>query len=99
QKIDLSVHHIRQNESTDGVNISNYEQLHNIDISKFGAVVLDESSILKNFTGKVRNQIINDFKDIQYKLDCTATTAPNDHMELGNHSLIRRANGCNVVKI
>src|SRR5699024_4023876 len=86
QKIDLSVHHIRQNESTDGVNISNYEQLHNIDISKFGAVVLDESSILKNFTGKVRNQIINDFKDIQYKLACTATPAPNDHMELGNHS-------------
>src|SRR5699024_11867938 len=42
--------------------------------------------LLKNFTGKVRNQIINDFKDIQYKLACTATPAPNDHMELGNHS-------------
>lgn len=85
-KIDLSVHHIRQNESTDGINITNYEQLHNIDLTKFGAVVLDESSILKSFTSKTREQIINAFKDFDYKLACTATPAPNDHMELGNHA-------------
>jgi len=85
-KIDLSVTHIRQNNVTDGINITNYEQLHNIDTSKFGAIVLDESSILKNFTGKVRTQIIDEFRDTPYKLACTATPAPNDHMELGNHS-------------
>src|SRR5690625_276829 len=85
-KIDLSVTHIRQNNVTDGINITNYEQLHNIDTSKFGAIVLDESSILKNFTGKVRTQIIDEFKDTPYKLACTATPAPNDHMELGNHA-------------
>ena len=86
KKIDLSVHHIRQNDSTDGINITNYEQLHNIDLTKFGAVVLDESSILKSFTSKTREQIINAFKDFDYKLACTATPAPNDHMELGNHA-------------
>ena len=86
QKIDLSVHHIRQDNSTDGINITNYEQLHNIDLTKFGAVVLDESSILKSFTSKTREQIINAFKDFDYKLACTATPAPNDHMELGNHA-------------
>ena len=86
KKIDLSVHHIRQDSCTDGINITNYEQLHNIDTSKFGAVILDESSILKNFTGRVRTQIIDEFKDTPYKLACTATPAPNDHMELGNHS-------------
>src|SRR5699024_10423939 len=85
-KIDLSVHHIRQDNSTDGINITNYEQLHNIDLTKFGAVVLDESSILKSFTSKTREQIINAFKDFDYKLACTATPAPNDHMELGNHA-------------
>ena len=86
KKIDLSVHHIRQDTCTDGINITNYEQLHNIDTSKFGAIVLDESSILKSFTGKMRTQIIDDFKDMPYKLACTATPAPNDHMELGNHA-------------
>ena len=86
-KIDLSVTHIRQDKTvTDGINITNYEQLHNIDLTNIGAVVLDESSILKNFTGKVRTQIITTFKDTPYKLACTATPAPNDHMELGNHS-------------
>src|SRR5690625_5228417 len=86
KKIDLSVHHIRQDTCTDGINITNYEQLHNIDTSKFGAIVLDESSILKSITGKMRTQIIDDFKGMPYKLACTATPAPNDHMELGNHA-------------
>lgn len=86
-KINLSVNHIRQDsEVTDGVNITNYEQLHNVDTSNFNAVVLDESSILKNFTSKTRDLIINTFKHYDYKLACTATPAPNDHMELGNHA-------------
>ena len=85
-KIDLSVNHIRQNEITDGINITNYEQLHNIDTSKFGAIVLDESSILKNFSGRIRTEITDTFKNTPYKLACTATPAPNDHMELGTHA-------------
>lgn len=69
-----------------GIQISNYEQLDNIDVSIFSGIVLDESSILKNFTGKIRTQIIELFKDTPYKLACTATPSPNDLMELGNHS-------------
>lgn len=87
KKINLSVTHIRQDEDvTDGLNITNYEILHKLNLNKFDAVVLDESSILKSFTGKVRNQIIDGFRDYSYKLACTATPAPNDHMELGNHA-------------
>ncbi|WP_050638455.1 helicase-related protein [Candidatus Stoquefichus sp. SB1] len=70
----------------DGINIINYEQLDNVDCSVFGGVVLDESSILKNFTGKVRTKLSNYFKDTEYKLCCTATPAPNDLMELLNHA-------------
>lgn len=55
----------------------------NVDLS---AVVLDESSILKAFDGKMRNQIITMFGDVPYRLACTATPSPNDYMELGNHS-------------
>jgi len=69
-----------------GINITNYELLHKFDLSVFGGVVLDESSILKAFTGKVRTAIIDGFRDTPYKLACTATPAPNDHMELCNHA-------------
>lgn len=87
QKIDSTVCHVRQDSDiTDGINIANYEMLHKLDLDKFSAVVLDESSILKSFTGKVRNAIIDGFKHYPYKLACTATPAPNDHMELGNHA-------------
>ena len=66
--------------------ITNYDQLDNIDASKYSGVVLDESSILKSFDGKKKNLILNKFKDTPYKLACSATPSPNDHMELGNHS-------------
>lgn len=67
--------------------ITNYEQLENIrNIEDFAGIVLDESSILKNETGKYRNKIIEYFKQTPYKLACTATPSPNDPMELGNHS-------------
>lgn len=69
-----------------GIYITNYEQLDNIDCSVFGGVVLDESSILKNYEGSIRNLIINNFNSTNYKLACTATPSPNDPMELGNHS-------------
>jgi DNA modification methylase/superfamily II DNA or RNA helicase len=69
-----------------GVYITNYEQLENIDCSNFSGVVLDESSILKNFTGVYKRLIIDKFSEASYKLACTATPAPNDLNEIGNHS-------------
>lgn len=73
-------------ECTDGIYISNYEQLDNIDCSVFGGIVLDESSILKNFEGATKKLILEKFAKTPYKLACTATPSPNDPMELGNHS-------------
>jgi hypothetical protein len=70
----------------DRIQISNYEQLENIDCSIFSGVVLDESSILKNFEGATKKLIIDEFKNTPYKLACTATPSPNDPMELGNHA-------------
>ena len=70
----------------DGVNITNYEMLQHFEGVDFSGVVLDESSILKSYTGAIRNQIIAMFKFTPFKLACTATPAPNDYMELGNHS-------------
>lgn len=69
-----------------GVYITNYEQLDNIDCSLFSGVVLDESSILKNYEGSTKNLILDNFLNTPYKLACTATPSPNDPMELGNHS-------------
>src|SRR3990167_4035510 len=69
-----------------GINITNYEKLEHFEAGKFGAIVLDESSILKSYSGKTRNQIIDMFSHTPYRLACTATPAPNDFMELGNHS-------------
>lgn len=68
------------------IHITNYEQLENIDVSIYGGVVLDESSILKNFEGATKNLILEKFRNTPYKLACTATPSPNDPMELGNHS-------------
>lgn len=68
------------------VNITNYEKLGKFDGADFMGVVLDESSILKSFDGKERNQIIDRFGTTPFRLACTATPAPNDYMELGNHA-------------
>lgn len=69
-----------------GVNIANYERLPKLDPARFGGVVLDESSILKSFTGPTKTGLIRAFAGTPYRLAATATPAPNDHMELGNHS-------------
>tara|TARA_R100000808_G_C2153937_1_gene164638 strand:- start:2542 stop:4734 length:2193 start_codon:yes stop_codon:yes gene_type:complete len=68
------------------IEISNYDQLDNIDCSKYSGVVLDESSILKGKDSKTKNKLFKYFKDTPYKLCCTATPSPNDHTELGNHA-------------
>jgi DNA modification methylase len=73
--------------SLKGIYITNYEQLKNIqNIESFAGVVLDESSILKGKDGKLSTLIINTFENTPYRLACTATPSPNDHMELGQHS-------------
>lgn len=69
-----------------GINTCNYEMIHHFDASKFGGVVLDESSILKSLDGSTRNQLIEMFRDTPYRLCCTATPAPNDMMEIGSHA-------------
>lgn len=69
-----------------GIYITNYDNLDNIDTCLFSGVVLDESSILKNFDGKTKQKIIDDFMNTPYKLACTATPSPNDVMELCNHA-------------
>lgn len=69
-----------------GIYVANYEVLHRFDPAVFAGVVLDESSILKAYDGKTRTAIIEAFQRTPYRLACTATPAPNDHMELGNHS-------------
>lgn len=68
------------------ITVTNYERLDGFDASKFTGIVLDESSILKAYDGKTRTQIIESFRNTPFRLACTATPAPNDYMELGNHS-------------
>lgn len=68
------------------IQVINYDQLHTVDPSQYSGIVLDESSIIKNFEGAYRNLVIESFHKTPFKLACTATPAPNDPMELGNHS-------------
>lgn len=69
-----------------GVNITNYERLHHFDPAEFAGIVLDESSILKSYTGRYRTDLVERWGRLPYRLACTATPAPNDFMELGNHA-------------
>lgn len=66
--------------------VTNYQKIEHFDLSQFGGVVLDESSILKNTEGKFRTRLIEECADIPFRLAATATPAPNDFMELGNHA-------------
>lgn len=70
----------------EGICISNYQKLDHFDLSKFGAVILDESSILKSTDGHYRSRLIEACQSIPFRLAATATPAPNDFMELGNHA-------------
>lgn len=66
--------------------VVNYEKLHRLKPDRFAGVVLDESSILKSFAGKTKQRLVSAYRETPYRLACTATPAPNDHTELGNHS-------------
>ncbi len=76
----------RRADAGDLITVTNYEMMEHFDLSSFVGVVLDESSILKSFNGATRNAIITGFRDTPYRLAATATPAPNDFTELGNHS-------------
>jgi len=89
RKIDLNVRYVRgQGDIEPGHKlwITNYEMIGHFDFTQFGAVVLDESSILKAIGGKTRRRLTRLCRDIPYRLCCTATPAPNDHIEIGNHA-------------
>ena len=79
-------YHFAKKDDGHPVIVTNYEMLHHFDPGNFKGVVLDESSILKSHTGKFRNQLIDEWGALPFRLCLTATPAPNDFMELGNHA-------------
>jgi hypothetical protein len=86
-KFDLPVNYATcQDEATQAVTVSNYERLDNFDQSKFSCIVLDESSCLRNYSGITKRKLVSAFEFTPFKLCCSATPAPNDYIELGNHA-------------
>jgi hypothetical protein len=87
-KIGVDCRYVRHGDEAagPGVWITNYEMADGFDPADFGAVVLDESSILKNVEGKIRRRLTESFAVVPYRLACTATPAPNDVAELCNHA-------------
>jgi hypothetical protein len=87
-KFGIDAKAIRDPSQMDGarVYITNYDRLDRFDADAFGGVILDESSILKSFHGATTRALIAAFRNTPFRLCCTATPAPNDHAELGQHS-------------
>lgn len=86
RKFGIDVRYLRKDDGYQGVIVANYEMLPHFDPRRFSGIVLDESSILKAYDGATRTAITEAFADTPYRLACTATPAPNDFMELGNHA-------------
>lgn len=86
EKFGIDCDHVDDDSSSCPIQITNYHKIDKFDLSKYEAVVLDESSILKNQTGKFRNNLIEQCNKVPYRLAATATPSPNDFMELGNHA-------------
>lgn len=85
--IGVTVHLVRDgSEVRPGITITNYDRLHRFDTSIFGAVVLDESSIIKHHDSKTLATLLRSFAKTPFKLCATATPAPNDWTELGTHA-------------
>ena len=85
-KFGIEVNHSKDGTVTGKITITNYERLHHFNPADFSGIVLDESSILKSYTGKYRNDLVENWGSVPFRLACTATPAPNDFMELGNHA-------------
>lgn len=86
EKFGIPCKKVREGNKHKGINVTNYEQLGYYSPRDFGAVIADESGILKSFSGKIRSEVIKFMRNIPYRLLCTATAAPNDYDELGNSS-------------
>ena len=87
ESIGVAVTHARDGEDVrPGITITNYDRLHKFDVARFGGVVLDESSIIKHHAAKTLQTLLDSFEATPYKLCATATPAPNDWTELGNHA-------------
>ena len=88
QKLGLGCKYVRSQTEvlSQGIYVTNYEMLHAFDPAQWDAIVLDESSILKNVDGKTRSYLIDEWSVVPHRLCCTATPAPNDITELGNHA-------------
>jgi DNA modification methylase len=87
RKIDLAVTYARSPGDVAGdLTITNYEMVERFDPARFGAVVVDESSILKSLDGKTRGRLTAMFADTPHRLCCSATPAPNDIAEIANHA-------------
>lgn len=87
EKIGVSdIEHIKDARMTKKIVVCNYERLHLLNPDDFVCVMLDESSILKNFAGKIRDQVVAFIKRVPYRFLATATPSPNDFIELGNSS-------------
>jgi len=80
------IEYSKDGKHTKKIVICNYERLHYFDSNMFSGVILDESSILKNFDGKIKNQVTAFVKKIPYRYLSTATPSPNDFIELGTSS-------------
>ena len=86
-ELGIAVQHCRDgSEVSGGIVITNYDRLHRFDPSRFGAVVLDESSCIKHHDAKTLRVLLEAFKSTPYRLCATATPAPNDWTELGTHA-------------
>tara|TARA_R110000822_G_scaffold263606_1_gene387881 strand:+ start:418 stop:1785 length:1368 start_codon:yes stop_codon:yes gene_type:complete len=87
QKLGIDdIEYSKDGKYTKKIVICNYERLHYFDSNDFVAVILDESSILKNFDGKIKGQVTSFIKKIPYRFLSTATPSPNDFIELGTSS-------------
>ena len=91
RELGIDVQHCRDGSDIDpaegaGIAITNYDRLHRFDPSIFGAVVLDESSVIKHHDAKTLRTLLTAFRDTPFKLCATATPAPNDWTELGTHA-------------
>lgn len=85
-KFEIEVSLSQDGQHAGGLVVTNYERLHHFDPADFAAVVCDESSILKSYSGVRRKHITRFMSKMQYRLLCTATAAPNDYVELGTSS-------------
>lgn len=86
KRFGIASRYARSMSDAQAITVTNYEMLSHFDAASFVGIVLDESSILKAFDGKTRTELIETFAQTPWRLACTATPAPNDFTELGNHS-------------